>query len=99
MRGIGAAVCVLALSGFFQFGGNGRAGAMPDRGAPGAESRGFRFPLPFLPLVLAAGAGDPVEKLVLSDARRAGQPAECWSGSLAATARWHRDPHRSVSTG
>ncbi|HEX4099866.1 MAG: hypothetical protein WBR33_18725 [Pseudonocardiaceae bacterium] len=48
---------------------------MPDRGAPGAESRGFRSPDSFLALVLvAAVAGYRVEQFMLSDARGAGQP-------------------------
>jgi hypothetical protein len=46
---------------------------MPDRGAPAAESRGFRSPDLFLALVVAAVAGCPVEQFVTSGARGAGQ--------------------------
>jgi hypothetical protein len=74
MRRIDAAIRAAALSGLFLFRENCHGRAMPDHGAPGAESRGFRYPLLFLlPVHLVAVAGYPVEKLVASDARGAGQ--------------------------
>jgi hypothetical protein len=49
---------------------------MPDCGAPGAESRGFRSPDLFLPLVLASVPEYRVEHFVAADARGTGQPWE-----------------------